>query len=337
MKCPSCGLENPPTATICQCGFKFESPLFFPVSILKLILMSVCSFGIYEIYWFYKNWMKVKHQTETLERSEVIGQSKKGIRPLARALFFLFYCYQLFKRIRETTQSNGIPSSYSPGLVALVYIVLVSSYRLPDPWWLVDVFTFLPLIAVQREINTLNRKVAPRADRNSSFSGKNIAVIVVGGLLLTLGVLETFVPTTPAETYVVEGEQLSTDQRATIESLGILKPGERILYFYSDGFWDITEGFYVLTDQALILWGEAFVQEGGTLVPAVRLPLDQITSIGVEYSDSWYEDSAVSVDSGEWSYQFPLSSENRGDRSFITALKEATGLKTTVFEHGSIN
>ena len=92
--------------------------------------------------------------------------------------------------------------------------------------------------------------------------------------------------------------------------------------------WDITEGFYLLTDQALILWGEEFAPEGGALVPSVRLPLDQITYLEVQYSDSWYEDSAVIVESGGWTYQFPLSSENGGDRSFITALEEATGLTT---------
>ena len=35
---------------------EIESPIFFPVSTLKLILMSIVTFGSYEIYWFYKNW-----------------------------------------------------------------------------------------------------------------------------------------------------------------------------------------------------------------------------------------------------------------------------------------
>jgi hypothetical protein len=29
---------------------------YFAVSLLKLTVMSVCTFGIYELYWFYKNW-----------------------------------------------------------------------------------------------------------------------------------------------------------------------------------------------------------------------------------------------------------------------------------------
>jgi len=33
-----------------------QRPYFFTPSTLKFVLMSVCTFGIYELYWFYKNW-----------------------------------------------------------------------------------------------------------------------------------------------------------------------------------------------------------------------------------------------------------------------------------------
>ena len=36
------------------------APLYFPVSTTKLIVMSVCSFGLYESYWFYKHWKQIK-------------------------------------------------------------------------------------------------------------------------------------------------------------------------------------------------------------------------------------------------------------------------------------
>jgi len=120
---------------------------------------------------------------------------------------------------------------------------------------------------------------------------------------------------------------------ATIESLEILEPTETILHFFSDSAWDIREGFYMLTDQAVILWGEEFAPAAEGLAPTVRLPLDQITSIGVNYADSSLdENSAVSVDSGGWHYEFPLSPDDGGDRSFITELEKLTGLKSSEFE-----
>ena len=40
-------------------------PAFFAVSPLKLIVMSTATLGIYELYWFYKNWKLIKQRTES--------------------------------------------------------------------------------------------------------------------------------------------------------------------------------------------------------------------------------------------------------------------------------
>ena len=39
-----------------------NTPLYFPVSNTKLVLLSVCTLGLYEFYWFYKNWALVKER-----------------------------------------------------------------------------------------------------------------------------------------------------------------------------------------------------------------------------------------------------------------------------------
>ncbi len=72
------------------------------------------------------------------------------------------------------------------------------------------------------------------------------------------------------------------------------------------------------------------------LAPAVSLPLNEITSINVHYSDSSLL-SIVSVDALGRTDYFPLSSENGGDHSFITALEELTGLKSSEFEPTDLN
>src|SRR5258708_1698326 len=38
-------------------------PLFFSVSLLKLLVMSTVTLGLYDLYWFYKNWTFVKERT----------------------------------------------------------------------------------------------------------------------------------------------------------------------------------------------------------------------------------------------------------------------------------
>jgi len=38
------------------------APIYFAVSPLKLVVMSICTMGIYELYWFYKNWVLIKER-----------------------------------------------------------------------------------------------------------------------------------------------------------------------------------------------------------------------------------------------------------------------------------
>jgi hypothetical protein len=38
-------------------------PLFFPVSVFKLLVLLFCTLGMYEYYWFYMNWKLVRDRT----------------------------------------------------------------------------------------------------------------------------------------------------------------------------------------------------------------------------------------------------------------------------------
>ena len=57
---------------------------FFAVSPVKLVALSVCTLGIYQIYWFYKHWVLIKEHSEP------------HIVPWAR-LFRLLLVLQLFR------------------------------------------------------------------------------------------------------------------------------------------------------------------------------------------------------------------------------------------------
>ncbi len=159
-----------------------STPAFFSVSKAKLILMSLCTLGLYEIYWYYKNWSIVKHGT---------GQN---IRPFWRAVFAVFFCYSLFKSVKQSANSLGIPCQLSPGLLACVYIALSATWRLPDPFWLVSLLAFLPLLSVQGVINEVNLKGTHRHEVNDRFTWGNIVVILVGGLFLLLSLIGVLVP-----------------------------------------------------------------------------------------------------------------------------------------------
>ena len=157
-------------------------PLYFSVSRAKFIVMSLCTFGIYELYWFYKNWNLIKERT------------RQDISPFWRAFFSVFFCHSLIKSIKESAESNGISTAINPGWLTFAYIVLIISWRLPDPYWFVSMLSFLPLMPAQSLINTINKKVAPQSDPNNSFSWKNIVGIILGSILLIFAIIGTFFP-----------------------------------------------------------------------------------------------------------------------------------------------
>jgi hypothetical protein len=157
-------------------------PAFFAVSPLKLVVMSTVTFGIYQLFWFYKNWKLVKKRTE------------RDIMPFWRAFFGVLFCYSFFCEVQDETASRGISFPSHPALLAACWIVLAIMWRLPDPYWFICLLSPLVLVPVQNTTNRLNAVVAPSHDRNARFSGWNIAGVVIGVILIVLCVIGTLLP-----------------------------------------------------------------------------------------------------------------------------------------------
>jgi hypothetical protein len=68
--------------------------------------------------------------------------------------------------------------------------LLGAAGRLPDPYGLVCLLAFVPLLPVARRVNRLNARLRPLADRNARFSGANIAGAAAGGLILLAAVAQ---------------------------------------------------------------------------------------------------------------------------------------------------
>lgn len=155
---------------------------FFPTSPKKLIVMSLCTFGIYEIFWFYKNWkfLKEKHNLK--------------VSPFARAVFSIFYCHSFFKIVKEYSKQHQIQSDYKPATLTAGFILLNILYKLPDPFGLVSFLSFIPLLPVQKTINVLKDTLVPEAEINSKFSGWNIVGIIFGVLWWAAMILGFLVP-----------------------------------------------------------------------------------------------------------------------------------------------
>lgn len=192
MYCKKCGKENPESSKFCQhCGIQFNErapinktanesstiseyitvdnpPYPYVISIWKLIIMCIFTFGFYEIYWFYRQWKSfstannLKHGSFTL---------------WIFSLFAPLSSYSLFKHIsnnvKETNNGKGLES----GGLAILYFFLT---RL----WL----GFLPLIPVQNKINHYWENKYGNKLVKSNFGVWNWIIVVVVALVLIFAI-----------------------------------------------------------------------------------------------------------------------------------------------------
>lgn len=162
-------------------------PYYFAVSLPKLAVMSLASFGLYHLLWHYRNWQRYR------------ARSTRRFSVLLRALLGPLFAFRLFERVQHDLREAGQRGIPEPGLLALAYLALNALLSLPTPWWALAFLNTAPLLIVQAGANRLHRVVAPRAPRNDSYSGANVVLIIVGVFFFLLMLIGLFldVPDAP--------------------------------------------------------------------------------------------------------------------------------------------
>jgi hypothetical protein len=164
------------------------------VSITKLALLFVATFGIYGVYWFYKHW---KHQQL---------ETHQPIRPIWRAIFSVFFVFQLFKAIDTEARQRGLAPGWQPGLNAGAFILVVLVGRALDrlgaqsnAFTMLDFVSLLiplgavvPLIAAQKVANQTYGD--PDGRDNASMKAGNVVTLIVGFLFWALIGIALLVP-----------------------------------------------------------------------------------------------------------------------------------------------
>jgi hypothetical protein len=165
-----------------------NNELFFSVSTFKLITLSTFTFGLYEVYWFYKNW--------------VVIEKREDLSPFLRSVFSIIFCYSLFKRILLSVKLKGFHDFSSVGLLTFLYVILHIMGRLSgreyfydafpvvsNIFFLTSIFTFYPLLEVQKMINFNNRVIDVEYEPEAKFSIFEKILFVVGGILFIFAIL----------------------------------------------------------------------------------------------------------------------------------------------------
>lgn len=133
--------------------------------------MSVFTLGLYEIYWFFKNWQCIQRR----EKTKII--------PAMRGLFAVFYCYPLFRHIASHPAPANAPKVRA-GWMALGWIGMNIIAYLPDPLSYISVFTIVFLIPIQKKVNLINRIEVPNIAINDDITVRNIFFIALAFVIL---------------------------------------------------------------------------------------------------------------------------------------------------------
>ena len=192
----------PPMATVADVLPATEpeiEPPFFAVSIPKFVVMCLCTFTIYEAYWFYRHWKRINERDGT------------DVWPILRGIFGPLFSYPLFVKIRDYTPRSGTSlSSLSlnatmvegdephvgwelPAVFLSVGCLATNLlFRLPGPYSFLGFLTVACLVPVQVYANKMNALASPSHDRNSRFSVWNGLMVVVGAIWLLLSAVGTY-------------------------------------------------------------------------------------------------------------------------------------------------
>ena len=150
---------------------------YFSVGPLKLAVMSVCTLGIYEIYWFYKNWQHIKQR------------KRSPLDPLLRALFPWLWIFSFVAYLREHAEELGLAVKLSPLWLGLSYWLPLFAWQLPEPYWLISGCSFLPLLYIQQGMEKIMRRGGRPIKKFYRFNRWNGLGIVLGGALFAYAIL----------------------------------------------------------------------------------------------------------------------------------------------------
>ena len=156
---------------------------FYVVSGFKFLALMIGTFGLYEFYWFYKQW-----KNYSLCHNESMW-------PVMRAIFSIFFAHSLFNTIDASLKSADKQYRWYPGTLATVYVVVLLVSRIADRVSAstevvsaIDVISMglFPVIVwclyrVQVAVNIACDD--PQANSNSSFTPANFIWLAIGAAI----------------------------------------------------------------------------------------------------------------------------------------------------------
>jgi hypothetical protein len=151
---------------------------------VHLVLLSVLTLGLYEVYWFFRNWRDLR---EAVGVDLSPGWRTVGL--LIPVVNVVMVHHQLML-IRDAADARGVKVSYSPGIMTALFFGLALAGNLTLIWAL-SLLNVLPLVPVQETLNRLWAHEQPGAPVRDRFVSYEMAAMLAGAVATATALLVT--------------------------------------------------------------------------------------------------------------------------------------------------
>jgi transglutaminase-like putative cysteine protease len=285
----------------------FPDACYYPVSLGKLIVLSVMSFGIYTCYWFYKNYAFKKHE------------DGNAIMPVARGLFYLFWYYPLYRTLSEDSakryQENRVLVQPLAVLFAVLFLLAGLLSNRDGLWAATGLALPLFLIPLANYINHINRHSPEAYAYHSRWKFRHTVMVLLSlPILLLVTAEETHL--IPGDK-VVKGDELMAYDIQYMHRNRIFPSEEKPLYFYSDALFMIRDDGNGFTDHYVF----SYWKDDGRL-NVEKEYFGNVKTIDVTYSEGIGENTIVKIVRKDGSdFILYVSSQDALDKVFVDRLR----------------
>ncbi len=284
--------------------------VYYPISLFKLFFLSLATFGLYQIYWFYRNWAYVKQRDDS------------AIMPFWRAVFAPLWFFQFYQDLKLDSEKRFgkslLPKAPWVGMLLLLLIVSNIFHRIEGPVALLGLLGVLSLIPFANYILFANRKLPLTIKQLSAIRirhyllGCLTAVLVVFNISVSLN----WIPSGA----VVKGNQLPNWDIKFMQRMGFLHGDANLIYFYSDAFlFTRNDGNGVTDKNVFSYW---YHDESDQLLYE-SVAFEDIEEISIDYAASRSDTTVVTIKpTNGSSFVLFASGEEGRDKLFVKAIQD---------------
>ena len=130
------------------------------------------------------------------DKAKFFNQKEKlNINSALRTIFSIIFLIPLFNKILRFAKEKGYNDTYPSILLFVGFFVVNFLAYLPDPFWLIAILGFVFFVLPFRALNFAKRNSSDFiVTEQTSYSGRQIALIVIGGIIWVLVIFGLIVP-----------------------------------------------------------------------------------------------------------------------------------------------